>query len=302
MESVLNVSISRFKSAKSTIASSINLLNWLADDSYSATVKKIREVKTKEERDNLKRTLPAVTISGEFTERRCDALIKHSGLICIDIDAKDNMHIEDFGEMKKVLSKAPFVAYCALSVSGNGYYAIIPIKSPAKHEAHFQALQKIFAQKGITIDKACKDVARLRFYSWDDEPYVNHSAVLFEDVIEDVPRNIIRQNTFIPDWTAAVIQVEDCINEIEDSSVDITSGYKNWLNVGFALASEFGESGREYFHRVSQFHDEYDPDKTDDQYTSCLESDSGTGKYITIATFFYLCKQAGIASSNARAP
>jgi len=62
------------------------------------------------------------------------------------------------------------------------------------------------------------------------------------------------------------------------------------LRIGFALADEFGESGRQYFYAVSQFYPDYNPRKTDRQFTHCVRSD---GKGITIASFFHLCKVHG---------
>ena len=86
--------------------------------------------------------------------------------------------------------------------------------------------------------------------------------------------------------------IEKYILEIEQSAVDITSDYSTWINIGFAFADEYGESGRDYFHRVSKFHLEYDSNKCNNQYDKCLNS-KGTG--IHIATFFHHTKNAGIS-------
>jgi len=79
--------------------------------------------------------------------------------------------------------------------------------------------------------------------------------------------------------------------EIERLGIDIAPDYNDWVNLGFALVDNFGEFGRDYFHRISQFHSDYDPKATDRQYTKCLASN---GKGITIKTFFQLSKSAGI--------
>ena len=46
-------------------------------------------------------------------------------------------------------------------------------------------------------------------------------------------------------------RVEKLIDLLKSSHTDITADYNDWLKVGFALASEFGESGRRYFHDIS---------------------------------------------------
>ena len=45
--------------------------------------------------------------------------------------------------------------------------------------------------------------------------------------------------------------IESYITAIEQQSIDITCGYANWRDLGFAFAEEYGEVGRNYFHRIS---------------------------------------------------
>lgn len=85
------------------------------------------------------------------------------------------------------------------------------------------------------------------------------------------------------------------IQRIEEVGVDITDGYKNWLELGFALSDELGENGRGYFHRISRFNPEYSPAEADRQYDNCLKS-KGSG--ITIRSFFQRAKESGINIST----
>ena len=48
-------------------------------------------------------------------------------------------------------------------------------------------------------------------------------------------------------------RLEALIAQLKASGTDITSGYNDWLKVGFALAAEFGESGRGYFHKYKVY-------------------------------------------------
>lgn len=86
-------------------------------------------------------------------------------------------------------------------------------------------------------------------------------------------------------------EVDTVITRIEAGLTDITTSYTDWLNVGFAFAHEFGEAGRSFYHRVSRFYSGYTKADTDKQYDQCLRSQ---GHGITISTFFYLAKQAGV--------
>lgn len=71
------------------------------------------------------------------------------------------------------------------------------------------------------------------------------------------------------------VKVERIVSLIEQKGIDITNGYANWLKVGFALTSEFQETGRGFFHRVSRQNTEYKASDTDRQYNKCLSSHGG---------------------------
>lgn len=90
-------------------------------------------------------------------------------------------------------------------------------------------------------------------------------------------------------------QFENYLQQIEYIGTDITQGYDNWRNIGFALADEFGEMGRDYFHRISKFNSAYDYKECDVQYNNCLKA-KGTG--ITMATIYYLAQQNNIKIHN----
>jgi len=104
----------------------------------------------------------------------------------------------------------------------------------------------------------------------------------------DVPCNVSTTST--PDN-----DIELIISRIEAACTDITSSYSDWLNIGFALADEFGEGGRNYFHRISRFYSKYSLTDCNKQFDQCLKA---KGHGITIKTLFHLAKQAGIDVRN----
>ena len=91
--------------------------------------------------------------------------------------------------------------------------------------------------------------------------------------------------------TDTASRVEALIAELRASGRDITADYGDWLKVGFALASEFGESGRRYFHDISSIYSGYERQECDKKYDQCLKSDNGK---TNIATLFYLAEQQGV--------
>ena len=106
----------------------------------------------------------------------------HSNLLCIDIDKKDNLDVDWFDDMKHEWHNIPQILYAGRSIRGKGWFAIFHIAYPDKHEAQFEALRRDFANSGLIIDKACKNVNRMRFISYDPEPYVNEDATLYTKV------------------------------------------------------------------------------------------------------------------------
>lgn len=256
---------------------------------YRDQINRLRASADKNVRNSLKRQLPMMTTSGVFRGgRKAECLTAHSGLICIDIDQKDNTKVPDFDHLKEnVLSRIEEVAYAARSVGGRGFFAIIPLKYPSQHKRQFKKLQEQFAGLGITIDAACSDVCRLRCLSYDDEPYINEEAVAYTGVYNE-PRQPHWQpwqrNGFADDTDERVYQA---CKEIELRKIDMTDNYEDWIAIGFSLAT-LGEGGREYFHIVSRQSPKYRARETDQKFTSFLRSGS---KGYSIGTFFYYCQR-----------
>jgi len=190
MNSILNVEVSCFKNYMTAgNPRKVNLLQWLQSDKYKQQVKTIRQLSDKASRDALKKDLPAITPSGIFTHRRMRDFVSHTGFMAIDIDFDDtNKQIGNWRDLKQEISKIQNIAYCGLSVSGKGYWALIPIEPDAKlHKTYFEFIAKVFSTNwNISLDPSCKDISRLRGYSYDAEAYFNHEAVRLRPPAQDV--------------------------------------------------------------------------------------------------------------------
>lgn len=288
--------VSKFTNYRSTSPTSINLWDWLHDDSYKDFVYKIRTLSDKDQIRKLKSELPCITPSGQFMLRSATALLEHSGYICIDIDGGDNLHLTDFENVKNELKKVKNISYTALSVSGKGVFCLIRIKYPHKHKEHFEALKIQFSNIGITIDKACADVSRLRGYSYDENAYFNEEAIIFEQVFEYKNTRVVQKEAFdlekkYGSENTTHSKVMRIINKLNTSRIDITENYEQWFQIGCALANEFGEEGRDMFHLVSEIHSEYKPGVCDTTFSSCLKGGYAYG----IGTFFHWAEQYGVS-------
>lgn len=126
----------------------------------------------------IKRTLPAVTLSGSFFERNAESLEEHSGILTVDIDKLKEEEIPDVWE-KHVSDPHTIIAF--RSPSGKGIKAAIRVPVAGDGTGHleaFKATERYFEEvHGLTLDQTGKDVCRLSFLSHDPEAYLNLEAV-----------------------------------------------------------------------------------------------------------------------------
>lgn len=145
----MKTKISIYKNITDTVGASGDLWAFLTTNKWKSLCEQVREEENKEIRTELKKGLPACTVSGLFSERKAKCLIEHSGYICIDIDSDDHPHISDWADFAKQLGRLPEVAFAGLSVSGKGAFCIIPISEPNSHTEHYKAIEEDFLRFGI---------------------------------------------------------------------------------------------------------------------------------------------------------
>lgn len=112
------------------------------------------------------------TFSGTFTLRRENALIKHSGLLCLDFD-----HLQDVeGLFHRLLQDEYFDTQLLFrSPSGHGLKWIIPTDlSECGHTDYFRSVATyVLKTYGVEVDQSGKDVCRACFLPWDPDAYLN---------------------------------------------------------------------------------------------------------------------------------
>lgn len=296
---ILETPITIFDSVTSTKGHAASLAEFLNDASPHQLIQQIRMTEDKAERTRLKSDLPCATISAICPNgRKADDAFEHTGLICIDIDGQDNPGFGSGAELKAEVCKVSEAAYCSLSASGNGCFAIFRLSHPENHLGHFLALQRLFRSRlGIVIDGQCKDVKRLRFASYDSEQYINDNAEPFRtiDAATKTKPNPTKttvamgQRTWNESSEATLDKVARLTELVVRRGIDLTDGYSNWIDIGMALAN-LGEAGREFFHAVSSVYPGYDRAKADTKFTNLLR----TTRKVTIATLFHQCEAHGV--------
>lgn len=270
-----------------------------AGDFYSKQTAQLRSITNNQEATKYKQlNFDFACFSGTFTQRNEAGLIYHSGLICIDFD-----HLTDKEKLREKLLADPNLSTVLLftSPSGTGLKWIVQIDvTRATHIQYFEAIENyIFLEHQIKIDASGKDVARACFLPFDPECYFNQFPAQKQFDLKmwlpARPKPQVQPEKRTPTaGTSKQPTVEDIIQQIESYRLDLTANWKDWIKIGFAFASEYNEAGREYFHRVSRFYDNYSPVECDKQFDRCLKSGK-TG--VGIKSFFWLAKEAGIEIS-----
>lgn len=290
MTSILDKPVSVYNGVTDRIGVTVSLECFLRSRRHRDRIIELRSETDAARRKAIKLSLPACTVSGLFSPcRKVENLVRHSGLMCIDLDGKDNPDYTVDG-MRKVLCSLPYVAYASLSVGAGGMFAIIPMAYPERQKEHFAALKHEFMERfGLVLDN-CGDITRLRVLSYDESAYMNGNASLYDSLYE------YREQAVCPAFSGQyddVYKVTRCVDAIEQNHIDITSSYAEWFNIGASLAS-LGERGRYFFHVVSRQNGKYRFSDTERKFTQLLERTSRIG----LGTFFYWCRQYGITYSK----
>ena len=142
----------------------LKLLSRVKEGASKEVVKKIRAEKDKSMRNEIKKQLPAICFSGTFSKRADNALIEHSGLICLDFDGYDKQ--KELLQDKENFTKSKYVFSVFISPSGNGLKVLVKIPADAEnHTNYFNSLERHF--NSHYFDKTSKNISRVCYESYD---------------------------------------------------------------------------------------------------------------------------------------
>lgn len=237
-----------------------------------------------DERRVAKTMLPNVTISGVFGKRVDSDCKLTSGFIAIDID---NLKSELEG-YRTLLNADPYTYASFSSVSGTGLCVIYKI-DPQKHKEAFEGIASyLLTNYQIVVDPTGINLSRTRFVSFDPALFINESSLTFKKYLRKPKQRKITATIFVQD------EFDRVVNEMVQQNVSCVEDYRDWRDIAFGLADQFGEAGRPYFHTLSSISEKYESSICDRQYTHAVKRQGTTGSKITIATIYWFAKQAGI--------
>lgn len=200
-------------------------------------VEKIRKEKDKGKRNEFKSKLHCYLFSGEFSQRKDDALISHSGFICLDFDGyKKRSELLEWKDKIKI-DKHTYSVF--ISPSGNGLKVIVQIPPCTKedHKLYFKALEAYYDTD--YFDSSCKNISRVCYESYDAEIYVNKEAEIWKEKYEEEGYKYVEK---VPELV--LNDESQIINKLMvwwNKNFGLVEGSKN--NNLFVLASSFNEYG-----------------------------------------------------------
>lgn len=272
-----------------------------------------KAVRAKEDAKKVKQKLPAflTNVYCENGKKRSD--IKHF-LPFVGFDV-DHISKERVRELMMWLLLNPHVVMAEPSVSGLGVHFVIRVDSDEWLNGQWdgkdiQPYEYVYAQAKayvestflVEVDMKCKNPEHVFGICYDDDFYFNADAVAlhidttsYNKVVQPAghsPR-LSTDRPFADNCTAG--QIKAVADELISRRIDITDGYQNYLTLGFALAHEMGENGRQLYHDLCCMHPDYQQQECDRQYSNCLKSNGGG---VTIKSFFHMAKEAGVDLSQ----
>ena len=114
------------------------ILNAIKNGKRKEQIAKLRSIQNEAAQKAYKNTLLCFTGSGVFSNRTTEGLVKHSGVLIIDIDMKDNpILLEKFDEIRQKLIADKYTHFLFTSCRGSGLAVGVRIDG-AKHLETFQ--------------------------------------------------------------------------------------------------------------------------------------------------------------------
>ena len=214
------------------------ILERIKEGATKELVKKIRLEKNKSERNELKKQLPAICFSGQFTKRADNSLSQHSGLICLDFDGYQKQ--KELLQDKETISKNKYVYSIFISPSGNGLKVLVKIPEDAEnHTNYFNSLDKHF--NSLYFDKTSKNISRVCYESYDPLIFINENSSIW-DTIEEAEYTEVSKNRDKP--TIPITdenKIVDILVKWWHSKYPMTEGQRN--HNAYILAMAFNDFG-----------------------------------------------------------
>lgn len=134
------------------------------------STEELRRLAGKEQDDYKINRLPYVTFGGTFSERKDNALIQASGLVCIDIDK-----LSDVDTTRKQILDGGLAVFLFVSPKGNGIKVVFVCNSKYPYRENYYAYSRYLVEltglPATHIDKNCANVSRACILCHDPQAF-----------------------------------------------------------------------------------------------------------------------------------
>jgi hypothetical protein len=181
-----NKSLAKFSYFKAPIKNTIpldsvtlfDMYTFICDVTFAYRTEELRAITNDKEAKQFKaNNFDYVTFSGTFSKREDKSLIKHSGLMTIDLDDLSNLE-----EVKQILLNDEYFETELLftSPSGDGLKWIVSIDlTKATHLEYFNGISNYLLKTyKLKVDASGKDVSRACFVPHDRNCYINPKYIM----------------------------------------------------------------------------------------------------------------------------
>lgn len=253
---------------------------------FKKEIELLRQEEDKDKKNVLKKQLPAITLSGTFTERKSDKIKTHSGRLQIDLDGIKEKGL-DPESVKQKLMELPWIRASFISPSGNGVkgIAVIP-PSIEDHKEIFNQIDEVLKSRfGLKNDPAVKDTTRLFFLSSDSNLLERKDPIEFPFIKkQELNEKTLPPLTKFSDQNLDELMVSKALEVIPSKQKD-DERYEEIRDLIWSLCSGLGESKASYFaHQLIGSSSSMNPEEIISQFKP---------GHLSLGTFFEIAKKYG---------
>jgi hypothetical protein len=151
------------------------------DEELNGITTRFRTIEDAIKKGSAKRAIFShAAFSGTFSYCDDKSLIKHSELICIDIDGLDESELKKIREI--VIKDVEHTVLCFISPSGNGLKIVYGMNPDEYSQGDWYEAYRLYLSKLCNIpldkiDKSCKNVSRACFLCYDSTAYITSHLI-----------------------------------------------------------------------------------------------------------------------------
>jgi hypothetical protein len=235
------------------------------------------KIKSKPFKATLQCYTPAALMANKAAGQTAE--ISRSGLMQLDFDYDDISQF-DLQELKQAVFDLPFIAFCGLSCSGYGFYALALIAEPQRLAEYAEQCFTTLKEAGIKADESKgKKPENLRYLSYDASMLIKDNPEPLR--IKHFKAQQLAKKVSTDKATTSTAPTSDAILNAALKELRQVQSGKRWATVQKFAYTIGGLDNKEYLHLINKAI----------QSNSVFEGEEG--KYIKCAE---KCFNAGLAN------